>query len=248
MRSSFAFKYSMTLSRLALSLLVLLLVALFVRLGYWQLDRAARKEHLAAVYAQRAQDPPLVLDNPVKDAEKLRFQHVIVEGTFDTHHVIFLDNKVYQGRPGFEVLTPFLVEDSRRWLLVDRGWVPQGMSREVLPPVTTPPDRVKLTGVLNPPPEEGLILGEVDTPGWPKVVQRIDLERLSQQLGHPLEPVIVYLDPSSPYGFTRAWHAPGRGIERHKAYAFQWFAMAAGLLILYAVLLFRRKKPVEGNA
>ncbi len=232
------------MSRILPALAVLLLLPLFIALGVWQLHRAAEKERLAALYAQRAQEPPL--DRIA--GEGLPYRRVVLAGRFDPHRLIFLDNQVHQGRPGFHVLTPFQVEGSKRWLLVNRGWVPQGMSREVLPPVETPRQPVEIAGTLRPPPKGGILLGEMDTPGWPKVVQRIDLKRLSGQLGRPLEPLVVYLDPQSPYGFVRDWPPLDTGADRHRAYALQWFTMAAALLVLYGVFALRRKTPVARKA
>jgi cytochrome oxidase assembly protein ShyY1 len=42
-------------------------------------------------------------------------------------------------------------------------------------------------------------------------------------------------------GLVRDWPAPDFGIDKHYGYAFQWFALAATLLVFYAATRYRRK-------
>ena len=51
---------------------------------------------------------------------------------YDAAHQFLLDNRSYEGRAGYEVLTP-LARPGATTLLVDRGWVPFSGSRAQLP-------------------------------------------------------------------------------------------------------------------
>jgi surfeit locus 1 family protein len=101
---------------------------------------------------------------------------------------------------------------------------------------------VELNGILYIPPEKVFVLGEGEdrNPGWPKVLQRIRLDLQQTQLGYPLLPVVLLLDPDQPHGFVRDWRPVVFGPERHVGYAFQWFSLATALVIIYLILNIRR--------
>lgn len=220
----------------ATTVATVVLLPLLVALGFWQLDRAAQKEALETLYRQRASDAPVRLDRPVTDAGALRYRKVQLRGRFDAGHTVLRDNAVHAGHAGYEVLTPLRTEPDGLWVLVNRGWIGQGATRARLPEISTPDHVVELRGVVDLPPGKGLLLGEAQTPGWPKVVQYVDLEQLSWQMGYRLQPYLVRLDADAPFGFARDWHLASVDKERHQAYAFQWFALAAALLIIYLVV------------
>jgi surfeit locus 1 family protein len=76
--------------------------------------------------------------------------------------------------------------------------------------------------------------------GWPYRIQRIQLERLAQELGYPLLPVVLLLDGEQSDGFVRDWHPLAFGPERNVGYAFQWFGLALALLVIYIVVNTRK--------
>jgi cytochrome oxidase assembly protein ShyY1 len=45
-----------------------------------------------------------------------------------------------------------------------------------------------------------------------------------------------------PDGLARDWVAPGAGADKHRAYAFQWFAMAGAALIGVGIPLMRMRR------
>jgi surfeit locus 1 family protein len=222
------------------TLVALLLLPALAALGLWQLDRAEQKRTLQTLYAERVQDAPIRFDQAVTDPAALRYRPAELTGRFDPVHTFLLDNRVYRGRAGYEVFTPFQVQGTGLWVLVNRGWAPQGASRHDLPPIATPERVVDLRGVINVPPGRTLVLGEEADPSVPEVIQRVDIPRLSMHTGVELQPVVVLLAPESPYGFVREWQPAPAGAERHLAYAVQWFAMAIALLVVYLVISTRR--------
>jgi surfeit locus 1 family protein len=208
-------------------------MALFGRLGFWQLDRAEQKEELLAQY----------------DADTLaRYQRVSVTGRYDPAHQILLDNMPsHAGRPGFRVLTP--MQSRAGWVLVDRGWLPLGATRSELPDVSVNDAERNITGTMDALPRAGITLESVpiaaDAP-WPRVLsfpKQVDLE---QQLGYPLIPGVLLLDPSHPDGYERIWEAHlGFKPERHIGYAVQWFALAAAAALIFVLMGFRTKKATD---
>ncbi|MBM0104160.1 SURF1 family protein [Steroidobacter sp. S1-65] len=228
--------------------LTLLGLALFIRLGYWQLDRADQKQALLDQYAagQQAQ-----VEITSQNAHNLpRYQRAQVSGRYDPTHQILLDNMPsHTGQPGFRVLTP--LETSAGWLLVDRGWLPLGASRQVLPDISVSDEQRTITGTIDVLPRAGL---QLETPTidptlpWPRVLSFPTHEGLEQQLGHELLPGVLLLDASHPDGYQRIWEAHlGFKPERHIGYAVQWFALAAAALILFLVTSVRTKKATDAS-
>jgi cytochrome oxidase assembly protein ShyY1 len=85
------------------TLAMLVGVALTVRLGFWQLSRAADKEarHTAIV----AQMTAPVLDTATLLAQPAQFeqlhQRVALQGEWLPEHTVYLDNRPMNGRAGF---------------------------------------------------------------------------------------------------------------------------------------------------
>ena len=77
------------------------------------------------------------------------------------------------GRPGFRVLTPLQRSDGMGWVLVDRGWVPLGATREQLPDVSVGIGEREVSGRLDRLPIPGVRIGPAAAPGasgWPRVL------------------------------------------------------------------------------
>jgi surfeit locus 1 family protein len=230
--------------RLWAVLLTAALLATFVALGWWQLGRAREKQAMIESF-QRGTQSSVELKGGITVDELPRFQHVRAAGHYDPVHQVLIDNMPSQaGLPGFRVLTPFRREGSARLLLVDRGWVPLGTTRQDLPLVFVSPDFRAVSGRLDTLPAPGVRVGAAgvagDT-GWPRVLNFPRQQDLEQALGAEIEARIVLLDPAAPNGYERAWRpAMQFGPERHLGYAVQWFAFALVALIIFIALSLRR--------
>ena len=227
-----------------MTLLTLLMLALLTSLGFWQLDRAEQKRRLLAQYQGQVADAPVrVEDGLVADAA-LDYRPAQVKGEYDGAHQFLLDNRTRNGVAGYEVLTPLRIAGGEGAILVNRGWVPQGPSRQQLPPLPVPPGPQALEGLLKRP-SRVFTLGEGEDrdPGWPKVLQRVRLELQTEQLKYPLQPMLLLLGPEEPGGFVREWKpVAGFGPERNTGYAVQWFSLATALLLIYILVNSRRRR------
>ena len=229
----------------AATLAVLLLCALFVRLGLWQWHKGEARGREWEAFATGADR---VRDLGERDLPDLaRFQRVRVTGRLDAAHQFLLDNRSYRGRAGYEVLTP-LLRGGAAVLLIDRGWVPFTGLRAQLPPVDfAAPPSVSLTGRLADLPSPGLASGRAapapDAP-WPKVTSFPSLAELAAALGTPLAPRVLLLDPDAPFGYLRDWQPPGMAPLRHLSYAIQWWCFALLALGIWAVLGRRRARAI----
>jgi surfeit locus 1 family protein len=236
------------------TLVTLLLLPMLVGLGLWQLERAAWKQGLVDVHEASTQLAPVGLDWLLESGEPATFRPVRLRGQYDLAHQLLLDNRTYRGHAGYHVLTPLQLADGQSVVLVNRGWVPTGLDRAVLPELPGPAGPVVIEAVTSLPPEKLFRLGDVEerNEDWPKVVQQRDLARLEQLLGTRLLPVILLLDESNEHGFVREWQ-PVYGVtpDKHRAYAMQWFTLALVLVLIYIGVNSKRisDKPIqEDNA
>ncbi|HVE44325.1 MAG TPA: SURF1 family protein [Gammaproteobacteria bacterium] len=210
----------------------------FMKLGYWQLARAQEKEILLANFAKRTEAPPLNVQTLNNISEK-RYYRITLTGRFDNQHILLLDNKTFHSQVGYEIYTLFYATGISTPILIDRGFIPIGISRQQLPtlrPITNP---VTLTGLLDLPPTY-FTLGHTHESfplHWPLRVAFIDLPQLTTTLHTPLFPYILRIDPKNPAAYPLEWQQVTTvSSVRHRAYALQWFAFALTLLILCIVL------------
>jgi len=212
--------------------------SLLLVLGFWQLDRADQKVALYEKFLEKSELDPVHLNQELfpDNLEKLQWRRSYVSGYYVEGRLFLLDNQVLGGEPGYFVFSPFAIAGTGRRVMVNRGWVPAGYYRDTLPDIHTPEGTLILEGVLAPPPATGLLLGggvEEKMEMGVSRMQNIDLKVLEAILGYKLLPYVIQLGPSAPGGYTREWGMPGSGAERHHGYAFQWFALAAALLVIY---------------
>ena len=97
---------------LLLSLVAAFFATLGIYLGFWQLDRAAQKEALQSAMEQQANKPPLALNMflNLNDVNEVLHQRVLLSGSWIAQSTVYLDNRQMDGKVGFFVLTPLLLE------------------------------------------------------------------------------------------------------------------------------------------
>jgi surfeit locus 1 family protein len=230
------------------TLAALLVFPLFLYLGFWQLDRADQKLTLHHEFESRQAESVISLNN--EDAlqnnfDELHWRKVTIEGVFSRDINVLLDNQVQRGVAGYFVYTPFKINDQDTWVLVNRGWVPVGASRDNAPEINAVEEVLLIVGNIKSPPETGILLAEniVEPLNERTVrVQKLELSGIEEALNLEFLPYVVRLSPESTAGFARSWKAPGSGEEKNLGYAFQWFAMATAIFVIYLVLNIKRAK------
>lgn len=117
---------SAPLSRFLIVVAALLLFALFVGLGSWQVQRRAWKHDLIARVAQRVHAAPVAAPDPQRwpgvSAQSDEYRHVGITGTYLHEHTVLVQAVTDLGA-GFWMLTP--LRSMQGWVvLVNRGFVP----------------------------------------------------------------------------------------------------------------------------
>jgi surfeit locus 1 family protein len=223
------------------SLVTLLLLGLLISLGFWQLDRAEQKRAVLAGYNTERDSTVIELEPGLQSYRDFNYQIASATGHYDAARHFLLDNRTYNGRVGYHVLTPFMLRGSGAGVLVNRGWIDLGGSRDRLPDPAVDSGARTIRGRIKLPASDSFTLGEEEPrTGWPYRIQRVDTQTLAQELGYPLLPVVVLLDPDQDAGFVRDWEPLRFGPERNVGYAVQWFGLAAALLVIYLVVNTRK--------
>ena len=212
-----------------------ILLPLFIGLGFWQLQRAQEKQALGALFEARQQAQPAALpalaDAP---AQELAYRPVQLAGQFDPRYFL-LDNRMQGGRYGNEVVQLFHLAAGGS-ALVNRGWVAADPARRQLPDVATPAGELSLSGQVYVPPGEPYLLGEQQLGAdWPKRIQALQMDVLGAELADVdgLFPYSVRIDAGEPGALAVAWPVVNVSPAKHRGYALQWFTMAAALAIIY---------------
>lgn len=226
-----------------LTLFTVLLLPVLISLGLWQLDREEEKTEMQARYERRALEAPTPLSQLDWRDNDLGWMQVTASGRYDVQRQFLLDNRIYESRVGYEVITPLITGTGV--LLVNRGWIAQGATRQDLPALPLTENEVSINAVIYVPSGDVMMLGSGIEPGtgsWPEVIQRLDMALASEMLGQEVLPYSVRLAPGSPGLLQANWQPINMQPETHRAYAVQWFIMALVLIILYFMFSFRRSE------
>ena len=214
-------------------LLAVVLAAVFIRLGFWQLSRLAQRRARNAVVAARLAQPQVALTSLRPDSASM-LRKAIVTGAPDFDHEILLAARTYQGSPGVYLLTPLRVAGQDTAVLVNRGWIyaPDGVSvdagrwREATTSFSGYAELLP-RGVTSKP--EGVLRRDE------RVARQLDLATVQSLLPYPVSPLYLVAtipDTTRPQG-ERVARLPPPALDEgpHLSYAIQWFSFAAIALI-----------------
>lgn len=215
-------------------------IGLFMRLGWWQYTKALQAEAAVAHHEQRSHRPPATLDGRLVQAPLADAARFTVRGRYEAAQQFFIDNRQERGVPGVHVITPLKIDGSDTRLLVNRGWVGWPQGRGVLPQVPVPEGLVQVTGTAQAPSTKRPFLMPDRPEPTERLWARIDLERYAAGTQQLVQPVLLLQDAGDAAdGLVRNWPAPEDRSVKHRGYAWQWFGMAAALLLFHVVSAWR---------
>ncbi len=218
-----------------------LLMAVFLRLGWWQWSKGLEVEQQMSVRDVRAFIHPLSIGAQLVDPKQTEGMSVVIQGRFDASAQFFLDNQQHQGRPGVHVITPLQIEGTQVWVLVNRGWVGWATSRGVLPQVPVPEGRVEVYGRAVIPSEKAPAFVTESVGNTASLHTRIRLNDIQENLNKVLQPVVIWQTSTDAQdGLVREWPEITNKAPMHKGYAAQWFLMAVLLLAFFVRSCYRK--------
>jgi len=215
-----------------LALLTAFLFPVLMILGCWQLMRADEKTDALQVLELRRGEPPLPLASIVADSpEELDRRQVELYGHYLSDRDFLLDNRIHEGRVGFELISAFQ-DDGGTVVLVNRGWLPGLRTRDQLPVPPRFEQNLRLHGEIYLA-RDRRRLPLLPAGTWPKLIQAVDTQAMGRLLGSRVYPHVVRLREGQPSALEADWPAVNIQPERHVAYAVQWFMMGAALLAIF---------------
>lgn len=231
----------------------LAVIALTLSLGNWQLRRAQEKLALQAQRdAARSLPPETIGSTSLSPAQAgtLDGRPVQATGRLLPERSVYLDNRSHKGIAGFHLVTPLRIAASAGsgepiHVLVVRGWVPRDPQvRERLVEPQTPDGVVTVPGIAQRELGRVLELASMPAPGpgqriWPNLT----IDEFAAWSGLRLQPVMIR--QSGPVAgaapgedeLVRDWPAPGLDVDKHRGYAFQWYALAFATVVLWLWLV-----------
>lgn len=242
-----------SVSRVLLVLITVVVFALLVKLGLWQLSRAEFKQQwqhtLALREQQAALDYPQLLSltntepSTRNETNLLTGYRLNIHATPVKQPLLLLDNQVYQGQVGYLAYQLFEVTAEQPWILVELGFVGAGHDRRELPALTPiQAGQYQLTGRVyqkqaNPLSDE--LLPEI-RPNQAIRFQNLTMPALGQLLQHDIAAVVLQPDNVPQHSLPQPWVPIPLSAQKHQGYALQWFTMAAVFLGLMGWIALRQ--------
>lgn len=222
-----------------------LLVALFLALGIWQIERRSWKHQLIAAVDSRIHAAPVAAPSPADwpsvDATRDAYRRIRITGRFLHDRATFVQATTDLGA-GYWVLTPLDTGDAV--ILVNRGFVPpdkRGAGR------TGPNDQVTITGLLRVSEPGGGFLRSNDPAADRWYSRDVAAIARSRHLGK-VAPFFIDAEASpTPGSYPVGGLTVIRFNDNHLMYALTWFAMAA-LSVLGGWLMLRDRESGDKAA
>jgi surfeit locus 1 family protein len=245
------------------TLLLAVIVIVFVRLGFWQLDRMAEQRELNAGIAARLVAPPIRDVTALSDTAGLFYRAITISGEYDSDRSIILPGRSRRGLPGVYLVTPLLLAGRTDAVLVNRGWVPSPDAATIDVADFAVHGPVSVHGLVLPFPGRAESLSPMEPPpaptsggdGFRRVWYAVDEAALRAQYAYPLLPALVQELPSTAAAGSAALASaryparldpPPLDAGPHLGYALQWFSFAVIGIIGWIALVLRTRAPRPG--
>lgn len=234
-----------------LLVLAVIMVLCMLRLSIWQLDRAEQKQVILDQVTSRSKGAVVALNSILTKINITddRYRNINVQGQYLHDQSIYVDNQVVEGQVGYLVFTPLKILGTDQVIMVNRGWMSVGASRQQLPIFTSIVGTQFLQGRLNIPPAQPPLWSDDYSVDQGKVWAYLPLEKYALQMQLKLLPLVLELAPekngeSDPQFKIVRPEINDQWVAKHKGYAFQWLVMAIAFFIACCILLLRtmRKK------
>lgn len=216
-----------------LSIAAALMFAALMALGIWQIQRLHWKLNLIAMVNHRLTAAPISLSEALAlGPARARYHKVALRGRFDNAQESYLFTTGPDGKPVYHVLTPFLLSSGKA-VIVDRGYIPMTLKDPARRPDGELAGPRRIIGIWR----------EPDSPGWftpaPDKKRRVwyvrDVTAIAKADGVRLAaPVVLEADATpNPGGWPKGGQTVVHFRNEHLQYAITWFALAAGLILVY---------------
>lgn len=173
---------------------------------------------------------------PIKYSNSIKknYQRVVSKGKFNFKDQIYLYSLNEKGKPGYDVITPFITLSNEN-VLVNRGWIDKELKN--LPEINLNSEMLEVTGLLRKIYKPNMFKPENDIKN--NIWFSINLEDLKEATGEQFNEFVIFLEDKqvkSPIPKKVSIDVP----NNHLKYAITWYAISISIIFYY--LYFRRKK------
>ena len=212
-------------------LFVIIFVTIFCALGTWQLYRLQWKLELISEITFGLDSSPIEYSNSIKK----NYQRVSAKGKFNFDKQIYLYSLNDNGKPGYDVITPFRTNKNEN-ILVNRGWIKKELKNN---PIINKniEDEQKIIGLLRKIYKPNIFKPDNDLKN--NIWFSINLEDLKVTSGERFNEFVIFLEDNqakTPIPRKISIDVP----NNHLKYAITWYAISISIIFYY--LYFRRKK------
>jgi surfeit locus 1 family protein len=209
-------------------------IIVFILLGFWQIERAGFKASLIQEFDLEQAKAP----KPISSSSS-QWSRVYIEGFYDPSQQVLIDNQINNGKVGYKIYTPFYYGQDQA-ILVDRGWISQGKTRNDLPNVDFKASKLRIIGSLIMPEKEVLAGDELLTNEWPLVSQTKSPNIIQEAYEKQFLNMVLILDPGSLFMNKHVALTPFVITPtKHYGYALQWFTMSLVLAGMFMCVIRR---------
>ncbi len=228
-------------------LATLVVVAIGMALGNWQTRRADEKLALEQAIAERSQLPAIDAASVRPRQAPEEFRRIVAVGHFLADWPIYVENRPHGTQSGFHLLMPLRIANTDQVVLVARGWFARDPAdRSRIPAVPVPAGSQRIEGMARAHASRVMQLGDKPALKAGAIVQNVDLREFAASSGLPVQPYLIEQHNDTGDGLVRDWPLPTAGVDKHRGYAFQWYALAAMALLFFIVTGIRHGiKPSE---
>jgi len=224
-----------------------IVLAALISLGTWQLQRKVWKEQLIATLSERLAAPPGALPALATwralDRDDSEYRRVAFTGTFDDgkEALVYAAASAFRPDvlgPGYWVFTPARLAEGGV-VMVNRGFVPQGLANPATPPGGDLSGPIRITGTLRWPDARSWF-SPSDDPAHNLWFLRDPASIAAAKGLKDVAPFYVEQEaPVPPGGFPQPGKLEVRLRNEHLQYVVTWYGLALVLGVVFAVWAFK---------
>ncbi len=214
-------------------LFVIFFITIFCALGTWQLYRLQWKLELISEINLGLKSTPIEYSSSIKK----NYQRVSVKGSFNFDKQIYLYSLNDNGKPGYDVLTPFRTNKNES-VLINRGWINNELKDNPSINSEINTDQ-KIIGLLRKIYKPNIFKPDNDLKN--NVWFSINLDDLKEATDEQFSEFVIFLENDqvrTPLPKKISVDVP----NNHLKYAITWYAISISIIFYY--LYFRRKNEL----
>lgn len=209
-------------------------------LGTWQVQRLHWKEGLIAARRAAFALPPIPPPPNLAAARLLEYHAVRASGHFLNNREMPVAAIADDGTAGFDIVTPFVLDDGKV-LLVERGFAPADRESAASRSAGEIEGPTQVTGPLRL--DHGRPSGFTPN-NQPRLNEwyYIDIQTMASHAAPDAQVLPYYVDADAtpnPGGWPKGGQTTIDLPNHHLSYAIIWYALAAGLVQMYAIFVSR---------